>query len=409
MKEIQKNGNLIKIIITLIFMVFFIVLVTNGTKILQKPTDVFIVSNGSLSYEELAEGYIIRNETVLQGENYKNGMVQILSDGERAAKSEEVFRYYSNSEENILKQIAELDEEINELIETNNLSLVTSDIASIETQIENTIDLMYNVNYLQKNQENKNKIEAYISRRTQITGVASPSDSYVRILTDKRRELEESLKAGSETVLSPKSGLASYRVDGLEETLKTDNFDYLSTDLLNSFELKVGATIPLSNEKGKIVDNFVSYIAVVTDTERALSSNIGDKVSIRLSNSNEIDAKISFIKDEDKNRIIVFEITDDIDDLLEYRKISIDIIWWKYSGLKVSNSALIEEDDKVYVEKSKAGYTEKILVKVLRQNDTYSIVENYEEEELEELGYNKEEISNIITNKIKLYDEIVLH
>lgn len=204
MKEAQKNGNFITVIITLIFMIFFIVLVTNGTKILKKPTDVFIVANGSLSYEELAEGYIIRNETVLQGENYKNGMVQILSDGERAAKNDEVFRYYSNSEENILKQISELDEEINELIETNNLSLVTSDIASIENQIENTIDLMYNVNYLQKNQENKNKIEAYISRRTQITGVASPSDSYVRILTDKRRELENSLKAGSETVMSPK-------------------------------------------------------------------------------------------------------------------------------------------------------------------------------------------------------------
>ncbi len=409
MKETQKNGNLIKLIITLIFMVFFIVLVTNGTKILQKPTDVFIVANGSLSYEELAEGYIIRNETVLQGENYKNGMVQILSDGERAAKSEEVFRYYSNSEENILKQIAELDEEINELIETNNLSLVTSDIASIESQIENTIDLMYNVNYLQKNQENKNKIEAYISRRTQITGVASPSDSYVRILTDKRRELENSLKAGSETVAAPKSGLASYRVDGLEETLKTDNFDYLSTDLLNSFELKVGATIPLSNEKGKIVDNFVSYIAVSMNTEKALSSNINDKVTIRLSNSNEIEAKIVYIKDEGKNRIIVFEISDDIDELLEYRKISIDIIWWKYSGLKVSNSALIEEDDKVYVEKSKAGYTEKILIKVLRQNDTYSIVENYDEEELIELGYNEEQISKIMENKINLYDEIVLH
>lgn len=409
MKEAQKNGNFITVIITLIFMIFFIVLVTNGTKILKKPTDVFIVANGSLSYEELAEGYIIRNETVLQGENYKNGMVQILSDGERAAKNDEVFRYYSNSEENILKQISELDEEINELIETNNLSLVTSDIASIENQIENTIDLMYNVNYLQKNQENKNKIEAYISRRTQITGVASPSDSYVRILTDKRRELENSLKAGSETVMSPKSGLASYRVDGLEETLKTDNFDYLSTDLLNSFELKVGATIPLSNEKGKIVDNFVSYIAVITDTEKGLSSKVGDKVTIRLSNSNEIEAKINYIKDEDKKRIIVFEITEDIDELLEYRKISLDIIWWKYSGLKVSNSALIEEDDKVYVEKSKAGYTEKILVKVLRQNDTYSIVENYEDEELKELGYSEEEISSMDENKLNLYDEIVLH
>ena len=46
---------------------------------------------------------------------------------------------------------------------------------------------------------------------------------------------------------------------------------------------------------------------------------------------------------------------------------------------------------------------------VLRQNDTYSIVENYDEEELIELGYNEEQISKIMENKINLYDEIVLH
>ena len=96
-----------------------------------------------------------------------------------------------------------------------------------------------------------------------------------------------------------------------------------------------------------------------------------------------------------------------IDELLEYRKISIDVIWWKYSGLKVSNSALIEDDDKIYVEKNRANYTEKILVKVLRQNDTYSIVENYDEEELKQLGYSDEEISE--GKSINLYDEVVLH
>lgn len=407
MKEIPKKSSFVKIIITLIFMIFFIVLITNGTKILKKPTDIYIVANGSLSYEELAEGYIIRDEVVLQGENYKNGMVQILSDKERAAKSEPFFRYYSNSEENILNQIAELDEQINEFIEENNLSSVSSDISSLEDQIEDTIDLMYNVNYLQKNQENKNKIEAYISKKAQITGVASPSDSYVRILTDKRIALENELEAGAETIVAPKSGLASYRVDGLEEILKTDNFDYLSKELLDSFELKVGATIPLSTEKGKIVDNFESYIAVVMNTEKSMSAKVGDKVYLRLSNSDEIEAEISYIKEEEKDRIIVFKIYDDIDELLEYRKISIDVIWWKYSGLKVSNSALIEEDDKVYVEKNRANYTEKILVKVLRQNDTYSIVENYDEEELKELGYSEEEISE--GKSINLYDEVVLH
>ena len=121
MKEIQEGPNKVKIVITVIFMIFFIALVTNGTKILKKPTDVFVVANGSLSYEESTEGYIIRDEVVLQGENYKNGMVQVLSDGERAAKDEIVFRYYSNSEDTILEEITKLDEEISEIIESSGI------------------------------------------------------------------------------------------------------------------------------------------------------------------------------------------------------------------------------------------------------------------------------------------------
>jgi hypothetical protein len=340
-------------------------------------------------------------------------MVQILSDGERAAKGESVFRYYSNSEENIAEQITELDEEINELIESTNLQVASTDITSLESQIEDTIYSMYNLNYLQKIQENKNKIDAYITKKTQITGNLSPANSYVKQLTDQRNALAKQLEEGSEIVTAPVSGLASYRVDGLEEILKVDDtisentFEYLTSDLLNSFELKVGATIPLSNEKGKIVNNFKCYIVVPIDTEKAMTAQTGDTVTLRLANSSEMSAEIVYIKEEEKDRIIVFEINSNVSDLLEYRKISFEIIWWKYTGLKVSNSSLIEEDDKVYVERNKAGFTEKILVKVLRQNDTYSIVENYEDDELRTLGYTEDDITN--RSKIMLYDEIVLH
>ena len=405
----MKDSNSgIKIIITIAFMIFLIVLVTNSTKILKNSTEVYIVANGSLSYEEPVEGYVIRDEVVLQGENYKNGMVQILSDGEKASKGQSVFRYYSNNEENILAKINELDEQINELIENDSISsLLSSDIASIENQIEDTINSMYDLNYLQKIQENKNKIEAYISRKAQITGFSSPSDSYIRTLAEQRSALENDLAAGSEVISAPESGLASYRVDGLEEILKVDNFDYLTSELLKSFDLKVGAVIPLSNERGKIVNNFECYIAVPTDSERATSAKVGDKLVLRFSNTDEVKAEISYIKDEGKNRILVFKISEDVAELVEYRKISFDIIWWKYTGWKVSNSSLIEEDDGTYVERKRAGFTEKILVKVLRQNDTYSIVENYEDDELRELAYTDEQISEM--SKIKLYDEIVVY
>ncbi len=407
MKEVQRKTSKLKIIITLIFMIAFIFIVTKGTKILQKNTDFYVVANGSLYYEEMAEGYLIRNEITLQGENYKNGMVQVLTDGERVADSEIVFRYYSNSEESIKKEIADLDEEINEIIENSGLSMPTSDILSIETQIEDTINSMYNLNYLQKIQENKNKIEAYISKKAEYTGIFSPSDSYLKQLTQKRSDLEKELESGSEIIYAPCAGLASYRVDGLEEILKVDNFDYLSTELLNGFDLKVGAIVPLSNEKGKIVNNFECYIATSINTEKAMTAQVGDIVTLRLSNSDEIDAEIVYIKEEDQNRILVFKIEKDVAELLQYRKISFDIIWWKYTGWKISNSCIIEEDDKAYVEKATAGYVERILVKILRQNDTYSIVNNYEEDELRQLGYTEDEISKM--SKIKLYDEIISH
>lgn len=407
MKEKTEGLNKIKVLITVVFMIFLIFLVTNSTKILKKPTDVFVVENGTLSYEESSQGYIIRDEVVLQGENYKNGMVKVLSDGEKTAKSESVFRYYSNSEESILEQITKLDEEISKILENSGVSLVSSDIASIEKQIEVTVDDMYNLNYIQKIQENKNKIDAYISKKAQITGTLSPSDSYVKTLTEQRNNLEKELESGSEIMKAPVSGLVSYRVDGLESILVSDNFEYLNSELLNSFDLKVGAVIPLSDENGKIVNNFECYIAVPTDSEKAMLAQVGDKVLLKLSNSDEVDAEIVYIKEEDQKRILVFKIKEDVTDLLEYRKISFDIIWWKYSGLKISNSCIIEENDKSYIERTTAGYTEKILIKVLRQNDTYSIVENYTDEELRNLGYSEDEISDM--KKIKLYDEIILH
>jgi len=407
-KTQEKNGDN-RILIITAFMILIIILVTNSSKILTKAVDVSVVENGSLSYEESAEGYIIRDEVILQGENYKNGMAKVISDGERTAKSQIVFRYYSSSEESIMKQIDELDEEINEIIENSGIDLPSSDISSLDEQIEDTIDSMNNINYLQEIQVNKNKIEAYISKKAQITGNLSPEDSYLKTLTTQRKNLEKELENGSEMMYAPKAGLVSYRVDGLEDVLKIDNFEYLNSELLNSFELKIGASIPINNEKGKIVNNFEGYIASSINTEKAMTAKVGDVVTLRLSNSDEIDAEIVYIKEEDNNRILVLKIEENISDLLEYRKISFDIIWWNYDGLKISNSCILEENinghEISYVEKNKAGYTEKMYVKVLRQNETYSVVENYEKEELISFGFTEDEIKDL--DKIKLYDEII--
>ena len=105
--------------------------------------------------------------------------------------------------------------------------------------------------------------------------------------------------------------------------------------------------------------------------------------------------------------MIVFRTNKAVEDLVAYRKISIDVIWWSYTGLKVPNSAIIEEGGLNYVVRNRTGYNDKIIVNVLKQNKNYSIITNYTADELRELGYDNEEIYS--RKLIGLYDEILAY
>ena len=87
-KSINKvKIAIVAIIIIAILSYAFYVLIA----IVNKSTDVFIVTNGEVSQEETVNGYIVRDETVVRGQNYKNGMVKIKNEGERVAKGDSIL------------------------------------------------------------------------------------------------------------------------------------------------------------------------------------------------------------------------------------------------------------------------------------------------------------------------------
>lgn len=401
----MKNEK-IRIVGVLVLIVVLIFLITNSADLIKKSVDVFVVENGSLSFEENVQGYIIREENVYKGQNYKNGMVQIKSEGEKVSKGEKIFRYYSSGEDELNAQIAELDLKINKTLEESGTSLPDSDVLNLEKQIESVLDKLYAVNDMEKQEEYLKRINTYITKKATIAGELSPAGSYVKDLINQRDSLKAQLNENSEIMRTDEAGIISYRVDGCEDILGTDDFSYLNKELLDNLNIKVASTIPQSEECGKVINNFMCYIACPMDSERAMEAKVGDSVSLKLSNSTKIPATIEYIVDEGQSRIIVFKIKQDVEKLIEYRKISFEIVWWDFSGWKISNQALHEENDLSYVYRNRANYQEKILVKVLRQNDTYSIVTNYTQEELETLGFSQDEIENM--SEIKVYDEIVI-
>lgn len=221
MKETENKLGFFKWILILLVLGGLIVLAQKGVDVLQNIAQICIVEQGSLRFEESADGYILRDEIVLQGENSKNGMVPIVSEGQRIAKNSPAFRYYSNGEEEILGKIATLDDEINAEIETSGLTIFSTDITNLENQIEKVVDSIYTLNDLEEIQDKRAELDTYVSKKTRITGNLSPADSHIKSLIEERNRLESSLSNSSEVITSPISGMISYRIDGLEDVLRS--------------------------------------------------------------------------------------------------------------------------------------------------------------------------------------------
>ncbi len=397
-KKIILNVIIVAVLIYVIYAIYLLI---------KEPTNIFTIEEGTLYQEETDIGYVIRKETVVRGNNYKNGMEQIKAEGERAAKDENIFRYYSTNEENLKQKIADLDEQIQTAM-TEDTSIFSADMKSLEDQIDEKLKEINKITDVTTLTEYKKEIDNLITRKAKIAGDLSPKGSYLNQLIEERKQYESQLNSGAEYVKAPMSGIVSYKVDGLEETLTPDNFGSINKEFLENLNLKTGEIVATSEEAGKVIDNFACYIATISSSEEAKQAEVGDDVKIRLSNNAEISAEITSISQENENEVLlILKVNEQIEELINYRKISFDLIWWDETGLKIPNEAIVEIDGLNYVVRNRAGYLNKILVNVTKQGEEYSIVQPYTTEELKELGFSNEEINSY--RKISLYDEIVLN
>ncbi|MCI9064182.1 MAG: hypothetical protein HFJ17_06235 [Clostridia bacterium] len=388
-----------------IFGIIIIYVICAVYLIIKTPTDTVTIDKGILTFEESTTGYIIRNEEMVKGKKYKNGISQIVFEGERAAKKQTIFRYYGDNEEKLEKEIEEINLKIQDALDKQDKTL-PSDVKNLDKQIENKIKNIEQLTDIQKITEVKKEINDIIIKKSKIAGELSPKGSYIKKLITEREKYEKQLATGSETIKAPVSGVVSYKVDGLENILTTDNLEGLTKEKLEDLDLKTGKLISTSNESAKIIDNFGCYIATVLNSQAAKDAKQGDSVKITLASGEEVVATINNInKQNDDEVLIVFKINTLTEEFISYRKISFNITWWSKSGLKVPNDSIAEDDDGYkYVMKKTNNGTEKILIKLLKRNDKYSIISTYNTEDLKALGI------DVNTYKsINQYDTIMMY
>ncbi len=373
------------------------------------PSDVYILTQGEIYSEDETVGYIIREENVMKDEQNTNGIHTIAAEGQKVAKNEYVFGYYKEDEKEITAKISELDHQIQEKLEQEKIK-PSADVKVIENQIEEKINQVSKINNYQEIKEYKNSIDTLITKKINYIDELT-EDNEIKKLIAERKKYEKQLNNEVTYKRAEISGVVSYRVDGLEEELSPSKFDSLTSDYLNSLGLKTGQTISSSNECGKIIDNFKCYIAIEMNNDMKEQAKVGSNVTLRISNIEEISAKIIQINEESGSNVVIFELNQMSSNLINHRKVAVDVIWWKQSGYKVPNQAIrteeVDGNQLNYIVRNRSGVQSKMLVKIIRRTDKFSIISSYEAKELQKLGFDETDIRN--DKKISNYDEIILN
>ena len=275
-----------------------------------KPSDALIVEKGTISETETVEGYIIREEKVIDNKEPSSELVEIKSEGEKVANGEEIFRYKASNEEEVSKQIDDLNNEIQKALE-GQTNLFPGDVKALENQIDKILGKTINQNDLQTIAENKKDILNYMKKKSKIAGDSSPANEYINGLINQRTNLERELFNHSNYEKAPMGGVVSYRIDGIEDKLTVSGLEGLTKEYLESLNLKTGQMISKNTTTGKVINSFVCYIAVVREVNDDTKSKaeVGDKITLRITQDKIVKATVESVKKEDKTELIIFKIT----------------------------------------------------------------------------------------------------
>lgn len=394
------KANIRIIVIAVILLVFIIVY---KSKDVFTHKTIYTVVNGDLESITETNLYLLKSENIVNY-NKEESITAIVDQGKRASKYEAIATYQNDSYEDYQNQIAQIDKQIQSLIkdmpETH-----SADITGIENKILKYASELQGTTSYSKIQEYKAKLDELAYKKITILANSSPEDSAIRDLLSQREELVRLSKTSENTIWTDRSGIVTYKLDGLEDVLDYGNItNYSAQDLDNIIE-KYNTNG--NNEFGiKIVDNFNAYLLVKTPKgENDEYIKEGRTYNIRVADLENATLKVRLTKNiaEGDYNYSIFEIQNEIDSLVDYRKLSCEVIWNTISGMAVPLNAIYHDDAQNYDYVLMVYGTDykRVAVNIKRKSDSIAIVENVDKNTAESYGLDTSFV-------LEMYDELVI-
>jgi len=400
----KKRINKRAIVICIAIFLLFICMLYSFIAYVSNPVNKVTVIQGEISKEQSVSGYIIRDEKIIST-NMVSDIALTIADDSRAGKNDIVATYISKSQEELEGKISDLDIKIQEAME-DQTNIYSTDTKKIEIEVDNLLSKVDLENDRQTILQYKEQINNLIEKKAKMIGELSASGSYINQLIKERNSYEKDLNESIDYIKTDRAGLISTRIDNLENVLNIDSLADITYSQLEEYNLRSDEIIACSSKSLKVIDNYYCYI--ITEVNSIEDKyEVGDTISIRLNygNTEKTKAEIFDIKDSDNGKkMLIFKITKNVEGLVDYRKISFDIIWSETVGYKIPNAALSGSGNNATVVLIKYGLEYIVRVKILEQNEDYAIITDLSTADIEELNLSSDDVKR----KINIYDELII-
>lgn len=391
----------ILVILFILAIVFF--LVYTFTKEGMKRLTTYTVVEGTIEIGDQTTMYVAKNETTIDYDK-ATPITALVEQGKKASKNESVATYQNESYGEYLKQIEDIDSQIQILVK-DLPATYSADLTNVESKILTYAKEIQHATSYSKIQEYKAKMDELAYKKITILANSSPESSAIRDLLNQREELVRLSKSSDNTISTPVSGIVTYKLDGLENKVDFSSIRNFSASDIESLISTYSNSS--NNEFGiKVIDNFNVYLIAKTP----IRDNVdyiteGRNYRIRIADIENQVVTVNLIRNIQENgyNYSIFKMNNDSDNVVDFRTMSCEVIWKSYSGLAVPLTSISTDEEQGYDYVRMVFGTKyvKVPINIVRKSDSIAIVSNFTKEQYEEYGLEKE-------CTVELYDELVL-
>lgn len=344
------------------------------------------IEYGTVEVKEMVTGYITRNEQIVSAD-ILGELYPIVLEGERVSKNQSVAVVKNGNSDQIESKIKEIKDKLSIL---STPSMFSNDIKLLENDVNSSLNNLmlgnYNENFSTLSTV-RNKIEDKLSKKAIIIGEAGPLGTVENAYYEELKKYESQLTNTQTELIAPLAGTVAYKLDGYEEVFAYNAIGDYDVEILEGMNVPSGELVGTTKSNSfKIVDNIEGYVTVISSSKEALEAKVDKKIQLRFPeiSSKEITGKIEYVTIEDNKAVITFRINRMIEDLINYRKVKVEIIWDSEEGLLVPLNAIKKGEnglDRLYVINGNRAIEKQVEIiiesedkAIIKSEEGYSII-----------------------------------